>query len=80
MFKSHILGTGGLNGGLYRLKMNEFVSVQIEFDENVLMSTYVLWSRKLGCISQQRLKRVVKDGIFLSSPDNLEAVLDVKDN
>lgn len=63
-FNSHIISNGDLNGGFYRLVLNESVSFHAEFDK----SRYALWHRRLGHISQDRMKRFMKDGILQSLP------------
>lgn len=54
MFKSCIIGTNIMNGGLYRLGLNECVSFQTEM------------VRRLSLISMDRKKRLMKDRIISS--------------
>lgn len=53
-----------------RLNLNEYVTFHIESDESNVMSLYVFWHRSLCHISQERMKKLMTDGILYSLPDN----------
>ena len=73
MFKnSSFVGSGSLCDGLYKLNLNSrFTESLLTLHHNVGTkcnlvneSSSYLWHRRLGHISKERMKRLVKDGIL----------------
>lgn len=76
MFKSHIVATSVLNGGLYRLTLTEYVLVHTKSDNSSVMSPYTLWHRRLGHFSKERMKRLEQDGKLQSIPDSFGSLVE----
>lgn len=74
MFDSRVVSSGDLNGGLYRLELNDSISFKSDSVNN--LSAFVLLHKRLNHILQDRMKRLLKDGILLSLPDSSRNSID----
>ena len=70
---SKIIGHGFLSDGLYRLKLelnNEYASFHVENSVSkrprIKDQSYMLWHKRLGHISKERIQRLIKDDILIS--------------
>lgn len=71
MFESCVVGKGILSDGLYRLDVNEHISFLTESYNS--LSRYVLWNRRLGHISLDRMNRLMKDVILPTRSESSES-------
>ena len=75
MLNSVIVGSGILCDGLYKISLNhEFAQALITLHSNVGSkrglineNSSILWHRRLGHISRERIEKLVKEGILQKS-------------
>ena len=72
LFKnSSLIGSGILIDGLYKLHLKQNAEIQLTLHgketngKSSKNDSYFLWHKKLGHISNERIKRLVKDGVLL---------------
>lgn len=72
MFKSKVIGSGNLCDGLYKITLNpEFAQSLVTLHSNIGLKhgliterSSILWHRRLGHISRNRIEKLVKNGIL----------------
>ena len=69
LYKSDVVGTGNLSNGLYQISLNDDASFHNALNvtnKRCLMNdnSSMLWHRRLGHISIERIKRLVKEGVL----------------
>ena len=72
MFNSKVIGSGNLCDGLYKITLNhEFAQLLVTLQSNICLTrglinekSSILWHRRLGHISRNRIEKLVKNGIL----------------
>ncbi|KAL0453767.1 UNVERIFIED_CONTAM: hypothetical protein Slati_1354800 [Sesamum latifolium] len=70
-YNNHLVGNGTLSNGLYRINLQSDVLCTLNVDVNADIKrcvmnddSSVLWHRRLGHISIERIKKLVNDGVL----------------